>query len=274
MYQAHWNLKGRPFENGIDETMYYPAEGHQTVLLKLRYALENRRSVTLMCGESGIGKSFVLELLARQLPENFRPIIHLRYPDLPSEQLLQWIADEVTGTGSAETPTVYQSLRRIEKFLRDSQEEQRHPVVMIDEAHLLDAPSMLETLRLLVNLHLPRPGEESAWSLVLAGQPTLLGNVERCRALEDRASVKCIIPRMSLDQTAAYLSHRLRIVGGHADQIFSNGAIEQLHARGSGIPRRINRLADLALMVGYAEDLARIEPAQIEGVHEELLAVQ
>lgn len=274
MYQQHWRLTGRPFENWVDERFYYPAEGHQTALLKLRYGLEHRRSVAVMCGESGIGKTLLIEALSRQLPETFTPLVRVAFPQLPEDQLLAWIADELTGTPSPAEESMRASLRRIEKFLKDCQEANRHPVMMIDEAHLLTAPEQLETLRLLLNLCIPSREAEAAWSLLLVGQPSLLGNIERCRALEERVSVKCIVPRMSLDQTAAYLGHRLRAVGGNADQIFTTHAIEKLYARGSGIPRRINRLADLALMVSYAEDLNCVDAAQVEGVHEELLAVR
>ncbi len=274
MYQQHWRLTGRPFENWVDEKFYYPAEGHQTALLKLRYGLEHRRSVAVMCGESGIGKTLLIEALNRQLPESFAPIIRVTFPLLPEDQLLAWIADELTGDPGSQQEPMRVSLRRIEKFLRTSQEAGKHPVMMIDEAHLLTAPEQLETLRLLLNLCAPAQHAEAAWSLLFVGQPALLGNIERCRALEERVSVKCIVPRLSLDQTAAYLGHRLRAVGGSTEQIFTTHAIEKLYARGSGIPRRINRLADLALMVAYAEDLPCVDAPQVEGVHEELLAVR
>ena len=47
---------------------------------------------------------------------------------------------------------------------------------------------------------------------------------------------------------------------------------QMLHLRAMGIPRRINRLADLALMVGYAEEAPRVEARHIESVHQELTA--
>ncbi len=267
-------VTGRPFENWGDERFYYPAEGHQTALLKLRYGLEHRRSVTVMCGESGIGKSLLVETLTQQLPEALTPIVRVTFPQLPEDQLLCWIADELTGEVVTTNDTAKTSLRRIEKFLRASSEASRHPILVIDEAHLLMNPEQLETLRLLLNLCVPKRDAESAWSLMLVGQPALLGHIERCRALEERVSVKCIVPRLSLDQTAAYIGHRVRAVGGDVEQMFTADAIEKLHARGSGIPRRINRLADLALMVSYAEDLTCVDAPQVEGVHEELLAVR
>jgi hypothetical protein len=41
----------------------------------------------------------------------------------------------------------------------------------------------------------------------------------------------------------------------------------------SGIPRRINRLCDLALLIGYAEEQVRINAPQIEAVCNELITI-
>lgn len=50
MYQAYWQLGGRPFENCIDPKFYYPSEVHQGALLKLRYAVESQRGAALLAG--------------------------------------------------------------------------------------------------------------------------------------------------------------------------------------------------------------------------------
>ena len=43
MYESYWQLRQRPFENNADPQFYYPGESHQAALLKLHYAVENRR---------------------------------------------------------------------------------------------------------------------------------------------------------------------------------------------------------------------------------------
>src|SRR5262245_64566039 len=49
MYENHWQLERRPFENNnSDVRFYYPGESHQGALLKLRYAVENRRPAALL----------------------------------------------------------------------------------------------------------------------------------------------------------------------------------------------------------------------------------
>ena len=93
MYEPYWQLETKPFENTSDARFYYPSESHQGALLKLRYALQNQRAAALLCGPAGLGKTLLVRTLARQLPETFRPFVHLVFPQLPPDQLLAYLAD-------------------------------------------------------------------------------------------------------------------------------------------------------------------------------------
>ena len=70
-----------------------------------------------------------------------------------------------------------------------------------------------------------------------------------------------------------HVAHRLQQVGGRRE-IFDDDAIERLHVLAAGVPRRINRLADLALLVGFADELSSIDVEQIESVSRQLLLPQ
>ena len=273
MYERHWNLNGRPFENWCDSRFYFPAEVHQTAVLKLRYGIENRRGALALCGDSGMGKTMLVDALIGSLDDDIHPVARIVFPRLSGDQLLGYIAEELTGEACATGENPLKSLRRIEHFLTENVEDDQHALVIVDEAHLLTNPEQLETLRLLLNIRGRSIDAEAAWTLLLVGDATLLGLVERNHALDQRMSVKSVLGRFSLDQTIAYITHRLSVVEGDAAAIFTTPALESLHVRAAGIPRRINRLADLALMVGYAEDLSIIDAPQIESVHQELVSV-
>ncbi len=77
MYTQHWKLSCRPFENRCDATFYYPAEHHQAALLKLHYTIENRRAAALLCGPTGVGKTFLVQALRKQLGSAFRDVTNL-----------------------------------------------------------------------------------------------------------------------------------------------------------------------------------------------------
>ena len=63
MYESYWKLNQKPFENCSDPRFYYPGESHQAALLKLRYAIENRRGGALLAGPCGSGKTLLVGML-------------------------------------------------------------------------------------------------------------------------------------------------------------------------------------------------------------------
>jgi len=272
MYESHWNLRERPFENWGDSRFFVASDVHQSALLQLQYAVQSRRSAVALCGDSGMGKTLLLDTLVDSLGDQNHPVARIVYPHLSGDQLLGYIADEMTGEcGPADEPA-RMTVRRLTTFLQKNIDADRHAVVIVDEAQVLTSGDQLETLRLLLNLRHDRNRAESATTLVLAGHTTLLSMIERYRALDDRLSAKCILNRFTMEQTIDYMVHRMSVVDGDANQTFAREAMELIHLRAAGIPRRINRLADLALMVGYAEDCQRIDADHIENVHQELVA--
>lgn len=269
MYESYWHLNRKPFDCGTDPNVYYPAETHQGAVLKLRYAIESRLGAAMLVGEPGTGKTLLIRHLAARLPETSKPLVHLVFPQMPTADLLAYIAADLgTGLEPATTAhTVEGHVRRIEQRLLEVAAEGRHTVIAIDEAHLVDEKRSLEALRLLLNFeHEGRP----AATLLLVGQTGLLGTVQRSVALEERIATKCLLQPLSLEETHGYVNHRLSLAGAQRE-IFSEAAIERLHQLSEGIAQRINRLADLSLLIGFAEEQSAIDADQIEAVSQELV---
>jgi len=266
MYESYWQLDARPFDHSADARFYYPGPSQQAALLKLRYAVENRRGAALLAGEPGLGKTLVAQTLLRQLDDSFRPRLHLVFPQMPPDELLAYLADQLTAA-SGGTPSVGQSLKRIESGLAEVAKAGQHAVIVIDEAHLLRETRALETIRLLLNLE---SAAQPLATIVLVGQTGLAIDVQRLPQLDERLAVKCLLARLTADQAKAYVQHRLTAAGAKWP-IFDNEAIERIHQLTHGIPRRINRLCDLALLVGYGEELKTLSRKHVESIHDELV---
>ncbi len=268
MYESYWQLEAKPFEQTSDLRFYYPGEAHQGALLKLRYAIESQRGAALLAGGAGLGKTLLVQTLARQLPERYAPFVRLVFPQMPPDQLLAYLAGRITGQ-RIENPPVAESLRRIEDSLRENVKSGRRAVLVIDEAQHLCEAGTLETVRLLLNLETAvGPG----LTLLLVGQPLLLPTLDRMPELDERLGVKCLIRPFTRDETIAYVQHRLQAAGA-ARAIFDDRALTAVHRLAQGSPRRINRLCDLALLIGFAEERTVLGEAQIVAVSEELTAV-
>lgn len=270
MYEAYWQLHSRPFENCADARFYYPSEVHQGALLKLRYAAENRRGAALLAGAAGIGKTLLVNSLRRQLGESFAPFAHIVFPRMSQRELLAYVAAELGALpGGATAVSLDESVRRLRDFLLDNAARDCHAVIAVDECHLLLEGDALDTLQLLLNFE---TDTEPALTLILAGQPQVLPALERLPGLEARLGVKCLLRPFNLDETASYVNHRLTAAGA-TREVFTSEALATLHRLTGGNPRRINRLCDLALLIGYAEEQMRINAPQIEAVSNELVAV-
>ena len=268
MYESYWQLEQKPFENTADPQFYFPGETHQAALLKLRYAVENRRGGALLAGAAGTGKTYLLCLLRQALGETYTPFIHLVYPQMTPAELLAYLADEFDGGGTAGI-AVHESIRRIQTALRANAEKGRHAVVVIDEAHLLEESRTLETLRMLLNFG---PEGESGFTLILVGQPGILPILDRTPQLEERLGVKCLLRPFTAAETGQYVTHRLQVAGARGPIVAAEG-VPTLFELTHGIARQINRLCDLALLVGFAEEQATLSAAQFEAVCRELVSV-
>lgn len=270
MYESYWKLKQKPFESSADPRFYYPGESHQAALLKLRYAIENRRGGALLAGASGSGKTLVINMLRNNLDEQFTPFAHLVFPQMSCSELLAYLADELEGSRNASTKaTVQASIRRIEYFLSGNVDQGRHAVAVVDEAHLLQSADTLEAMRLLLNFG---PAGQPGLTLVLAGQTGLLPTLDRTPQLEERLGVKCLIRPFTKQETGDYVTHRLKVAGA-ARTIFEPDALPTLHALTHGVARRINRLCDLALLIGFAEERQTITASHFESICQELVSV-
>ena len=270
MYESYWKIEQKPFENRSDPRFYYPGESHQAALLKLRYAIENRRGAALLAGPSGSGKTLLLGMLQAALDESYAPFVHLVFPQMSVQELLAYLAVELgqmpdTGT----TPGVHQSIGSIVRFLQDNTQRGKHAVVAIDEAHLISDPKTLEALRLLLNFEF---SGQSGMTLLLVGQPGILPVLDRTPQLEERLGVKCLLRPLAQSETTEYVGHRLNLAGA-SDPIFDTDALRTLHELTHGIARRVNRLCDLAMLIGYAEERSTITSEQLESVSQELVTV-
>lgn len=270
MYETYWQLDRRPFENNSsDVRFYYPSESHQGAMLKLRYAVENRRAAALLSGASGSGKTLLVGQLRRYLSKQYSPLVHAVFPQMPAESLLAYLADELAAPGTANSGNIEQTVRRIQAFLSQNAAQNQHAVVAIDEAHLLEDTRAWEALRLLLNFEVDG---QMPLTLLLVGQPALLAQMDRMPAMEERLGVKCLLRPFTVDETAAYMNFRLQAAGAK-QLIFETAAMETLHSLTRGLARQINRLCDLSLLVGFAEERQTIGAEQLEAVADELVTV-
>ena len=272
MYENYWGLHANPFESHCGPTFFYESETHQASLLKLRYLVENHKGAGLLVGGVGSGKSFVAQMLAHQLPEKYQPIVHLVFPQMPPAELLAYLAVELGADESAigqGTSGLDRTVRQLQQLFMHYTQRGQHPLIIIDEADLIADQQVFEALRLLLNFQQQKQVE---FTLLFSGQCDLIPRLGRMGQLEERLAVKCLLRSLTREETAGYVAHRLQAAGAR-QPVFEDGALDSLFELSGGLPRRVNRLCDLALLVGFADETRQISAEQIHAVAEELTGV-
>jgi len=59
MYLKYWGLKVKPFENTPDPKFIYFSKSHEEALVRLFYAVKERKGAMLLTGEYGCGKTVI-----------------------------------------------------------------------------------------------------------------------------------------------------------------------------------------------------------------------
>lgn len=243
MYEAHFGLSERPFGETVSPSAYVALPSRDSVLRRLRYGLEHGQGPAVMFGPPGTGKTLLARALARALGGTSA---HLAFPAMSAGELLAYLADELGATAGGDG-TLGGSMRRVRQWLASASARGDRPLLVVDEAHLIDDPMTFESLRLLLNFTTSGPPD---LSLLLVGGPELLLRLPA--ALVDRLTARCLLGPLSEAESASYVQGRLAAAGAAAP-LFDLAALTALYRAGDGLPRRLNRLADLALLIAYAE---------------------
>lgn len=265
MYAQHWNLETNPFENDFDSAFFFPSRTHQAALLKLRYLVAGNKGCGLLIGDTGAGKSFVTKMLSRDLDKQFAPFVHVHFPVMSAAELVRYLAAQLSGDDPIEEKNGFHHvLQGFERALQFHARANRHPVIVIDEAHLIDQHEVFQAIQLLLNFR-----EETPFTILLCGHRGLISRISRIRELDERIGIKSIIQPLTREESAAYVRYRLNAAGVKGE-IFDAAALNEIHELSTGVPRKINRIADLALLVGFADGMTQVTGRDIDGVADEL----
>ncbi|MCS5635251.1 MAG: AAA family ATPase [Myxococcota bacterium] len=253
MYTAFYGLREKPFSLTPNPAFLYLSDSHREALAHLVYGLEQGEGFIVLAGEVGTGKTTLCRSLLERI-EADTEIAILFNPSNNDIELLQSISEEFGLV--AERRSRRQLLAALNEFLLECHGRQRRVVLIVDEAQNLSSGT-LEQIRLLSNLE---TASSKLIQIVLLGQPELETKLDSdsLRQLRQRITVRWSLRAFLPRETAAYVGHRLYVAAGADREIFTPGALREVHRLTGGVPRLINVLCDRALLLGYAEGAHRI----------------
>ncbi len=261
MYTEFYGLNELPFALTPDPRYLYFTPSHTEVMANLHYGIESGRGLIVVTGEVGTGKTTLLRWMMQRLDRTVM-VAYIFNPRLSVPEFYQYLA---TLFDIQNWENKSDLLIELGKVLETRHNRGLRTVLVVDEAHGLST-DVLEEIRLLCNFE---SDTAKHLQIVLTGQPELRDvlNYSHLRQLKQRVALRCEINALpNIDETAHYISSRLKVAGARNPDMFSPGAVDYIFRCSAGIPRNINNLCDNAMLNGFASGEEIISRAMIEEV--------
>ncbi|MBL8377163.1 MAG: AAA family ATPase [Burkholderiales bacterium] len=248
MYLSHFGLSEAPFRITPHTDFFFEGANRGATLEALLYTITNDEGIVKVTGEVGSGKTMLCRVLIERLPAHVQTV-YLSSPSLGRDEILRSILDDLKVSAPGERPVTI--LRALQEHLISLYGEGRRVVVLIDEAHAM-APETLEEIRLLSNLETKR---EKLMQIVLFGQQELddLLGMPQMRPLRERIVHSFRLEPLVRSDIGTYLMFRMRQAGYRGPNLFAPAAVRLIAEASQGLTRRINILADKALLSAFSD---------------------
>jgi len=249
MYQEHFGLNRPPFKITPDTSLFYEGNQRGAALEALVYAIKSGEGIIKVVGEVGSGKTMLCRMLEVRLSDEV-DVIYIANPSLSPDNILHVIAHELQLDVNTETSKV-DVMHQIQAHLLKKHAENRQVVLFVEEAQSMPIET-LEEIRLLSNLE---TDENKLLQMVLFGQPELDEklSLQHIRQLKERITHSFNLSPFRPDDTLHYLNFRLRAVGYKGPDIFNKKTAGVVKKYSAGLTRRINIIADKALLAAFSE---------------------
>jgi type II secretory pathway predicted ATPase ExeA len=245
--RAHYGFTRMPFGRELAPGMLHHHHGHDEAVARIRFCIEES-ALGVVTGEVGSGKTVALRAAVAALDGSRHTVIYIGNPAVGARGLYAAIVSALGGVPRFHKAALIP--QATEALAAENAERGNKVVVVLDEAHLLDA-DQLEELRLLTNAEMD---SRSPFACLLIGQPTLRRRIKlgAFAALDQRIALRYALPGMDLAETAGYVRHHLSLAG-RSDPLVSDDAVALIHQTSRGLPRTVNNLAVQSLVAAYAD---------------------
>ena len=244
MFEAFYELTQTPFSRDIPTTELYASDELEETLERLVYAA-SRQWFAVVTGDCGTGKTTTIRRFTDVLDSARFKLLYLADSKLTPRHFYKGLLEQLGCEAKFYRGDSKRQLHKEIELMRVVHRQQ--PVVVIDEAHLLDR-EMLEEVRFLLNFKMDA---QSPMGLILVGQNELWERLQlqAHAAIRQRIDVQCRLGYYDRSQVGAYIDRHLSYAGAARD-IFTGGAVDEMYRFSSGTARLVNKVATHSLIFG------------------------
>jgi type II secretory pathway predicted ATPase ExeA len=264
--QGFYGLTRMPFGRDLAPGMLHRHGAHGEAVARIGWCVTERR-IGVITGEVGAGKTVATRAALSALDATRHTIIYLPNPTVGVRGIHHQIVAALGGQPLTHHATLVP--QAADALATEQAERGRTPVLVIDEAHLLDHPQ-LEAIRMLTNHDMD---STSPFACLLVGQPTLRRRMKLgvLAALDQRIGLRYGMGPMTNEETGSYLRHHLTLAG-RSDTLYSDDATALIHQTSRGYPRAVNNLAVQALVAAFADNKTIVDESAARAAVAEVTA--
>ena len=245
MYLDYWGLNTFPFENVPDPDFMYYSPEHEEALVRLLYAVKRMKGAALLTGEIGSGKTTLSRVFIQQLPDSEFDIGLITNPSLNALDFIKEVHYQLGLESKSNSKS--DLLIILNNRLLENINKGRSTLLIIDEAQLIFGETF-EEIRLLLNFQM---NDRFLMTFLLIGQPELRDMIRGYKQLDQRIAIRYHLNPLSEEETRNYIRFRLEKAGGRGE-VFLDKAYQVIFNYSGGIPRKINNVCDLSLLIGFS----------------------
>lgn len=266
MYLTHWGLRAAPFQTAFDPHYFYQSPTHEEALARIHFLQEQHRRLGLLIGGAGSGKTFLMNLLAREGRQAGRCVPAISLLGLDGYEWLHQLASEL-GVNPGRNESLPMLWRSIRARLIEHRYEERETFLLLDDGQHLQPAVLTQLLRL---VHFD-PSPQARLTIVMTSTPDGLRRLGR--DLLEMVELRIDLESWDATDTQQYVVRSL-LHAGREKPVFSPAALSRLHELAEGVPRRVSQLADLSLLAGAGRSAEQIDAPVVESVHQELGVIE
>ena len=245
MYLDYYNIAENPFQIDKGKTSLWLGGKLPKVASTLKEALIERKGIVSLTGDTGTGKSTIINMITEILQDQFIIAI-LSNPELSGLDFFNFLSVRFKFNKRFNSKSAF--LVHLRNFMRNTHSINKRILLIINDAHRLKI-ELFKELALLSEIEL---NNRKIISILLVGhkgwrEASMPKNIRR---ISDKIALVCHLDPLDEAETANYIQHCLGTAGTQR-KIFSDKAIQEIFSFSKGNLNLIHSICDFALRRGY-----------------------
>lgn len=259
---SYFNLSELPFSKEIPTGKLLKLPSVEKALNSAKLLVETR-GIGLLTGKAGSGKSCVLRLLKETLNPASYKLIYLCHSSIGLHEFYTHLSAGLGLPPKGRRALMFRNVK--ERIISLHSSQKVHPVLILDEAHLL-SHDILQEIRLLTNFEID---SVNALTVLLCGQVSLnlAFGLSMLESLASSITINIQIDSLPLEETFSYIETRIANCGNSAT-LFTKSALTLLHQASGGVFRSIGIIAWAAMRKAFLSNSQQVEAEHVKAVIE------